>query len=1381
MTDSVRLNIGCGNHPIVGFVNIDLGDDADIRIDVRVGLPFADATVDAIYSEHFFEHLDKGEGLAFLRECRRVLRPGGVARLAMPDLDDLVGRYFIDDWRGDADMFKMGYDWVANRCEMLNIGMREWGHKWLYNEEELIAVADLAGFVNMRRMPHGSSAHPALAGREYRAGSKLIVEFDKPTYRCDERPLVSVAIPAYNPKFFAEALHSVLAQTYRPIEILVCDDRSDGQITDIVARARDQGAQIRLVRNPENLGGQGNLIQCYWLAAGEFVKFLNDDDVLLPNCVERLMDAFRRQPGVVMVTSHRSMIDERTQALPGGMATRRIVEEDAIIEGGSLANLVLSVGTNCIGEPSTVMFRKAALTRVKPHLASFGGRDMPGAGDVAIWLNLLSRGDAVYLTETLSCFRLHPEQRQREPEIQRRGIDTWQQLRFHAHRLGLFPARPQGVLKWRSLDGGTWRCTPLSTLFPEVAGQQRDATAPAVMDNERLYELWRHAHTLRPLEIEWLRACMRRWRQAPTFHLAVIVPEGMEADLGRTFQAFVGQIYAEGWRLTVVSTQPVPEGISGVPIIDWRTTTQADSLTPVNEALSASSADWVGMFEAGDGIAPHALFAIADHAYRHPDLCVLYTDEDSVDADGNHWGAYFKPDFNIDLCRSAPFAIGGLMLLRRGLFAELGGFRQAMEGIEYWDLLLRAHERVGADAIGHVADVLYHRYVDGGHCAQDVESVQRARREALQSHLARSGQAAVIGEGLLPGSFHVFYKHASQPLVSVIVPTKDQPRLIRRCLESLLEKTDYPNFEVLVVDNGTTDAKAVEFLATIATHPRVSVLPYVEPFNFSAMNNFAARKARGELLLLLNNDTAVLHEQWLDEMVSHALRPDVGVVGARLLYPDGRVQHAGVVLGLGGAPADHLFIGQTGEAPGYYGRAQLTQSFSAVTAACMMVRRAAYFDVGGLDESLFRVSFNDVDFCLKIRQQGWLVVWTPFATLLHEGSVSQASNVEAGAQQDKHLRFRAEAQAMYDKWPRQIAYDPAFNRNLCLHDRAGLIEIAPALTWDPEWRPRPRVLAHTADRMGCGEYRIIAPMRALNAAGHVQGWETGSYISVPELFRMSPDAIVVQRQVSPEQHALLEQYVRNSKAFRVFEIDDLITNVPIKNPRKSHFVANKELHKHFRKGVGMCHRLVVSTEYLAETYRGYTDEVVTVPNYVERAVWGDFKPLRRQGAKARVGWAGSVTHHGDLDIIIDMVKATVEEVDWVFFGMCPEALKPLIKEFHQPVKLEDYPAKLASLNLDLAVAPLEDVPFNHAKSHLRLLEYGVLGYPVICTDITPYKGAYPVTRVPNKFKDWVDAIREQVSDMDELARRGDALREHIQAHWMLEDNLDVWLKAWLPE
>ncbi len=895
------------------------------------------------------------------------------------------------------------------------------------------------------------------------------------------------------------------------------------------------------------------------------------------------------------------------------------------------------------------------------------------------------------------------------------------------------------------------------------------------------YPLWQLSHSYRTRDALWMAERMQAMPVRPRFHLALIVPEGGEERLANNIKSLGHQFHTE-WRLSIVAGGVMPVEMAGVPAIDWIRAEPEDQLAAANRALLETLADWVGMWEAGDKLVPHALFSFAEKISLHPEYRVLYSDEDRVTVDDTHDTPFFKTDFNLEMLRAAPFAVGGLLLIEHALFSALGGFDAAMEGVEYFDLTLRACEQVGRGGIGHIADILYHRHAEGGHARRDAEAVQAAHRTSLQAHLARIGCAAELAEGLLPGTLHLRYPVLGEPLVSILIPGKNQVDMLKRCLTSLIEGTGYANCEILVLDNGSDEAEAIAYLDELRAlnSPRLRVLDCAGPFNFSAINNRGAREAQGEYLVLLNNDTAVLHEEWLEEMLGIAGQADVGAVGAKLHYPDGRVQHAGVILGMGDAPAEHPCLGHAADDDGYFGRLKLTQEYSAVTAACMLVRKSLYLELGGLDETRYQVSYNDVDFCQRLRQKGLRVVFTPHARLLHEGSVSQKADVEDSAQAAKQARFTEEQNRFYDDWRHEVAFDPYFNRNFSTHGRDFLIEISPQLTADPEWRPRPRVLAHPADRFGCGEYRIIAPMRAMNEAGRILGYETGGYLSLPELFRFEPDAIILQRQVDPHQHALIERYIRHSKAFRVFEIDDLITNIPIKSIRKKQFVEQKDLHKRFRKGISLCDRFVVSTEYLAEAYRGYIDDIVVVPNYIERAVWGDLKPKRRQGAKPRVGWAGSVTHDGDLAVIFDVVKATAQEVDWVFMGMCPDAIRPLVAEFNPGVGLDAYPAALAALDLDLAVAPLEDVPFNHGKSHLRLLEYGVLGYPVICTDITPYRGDYPVTRVGNRFKDWVDAIRSHIADRDELARRGDALREYINAKWMLEDNLDVWTRAWLP-
>jgi len=725
---------------------------------------------------------------------------------------------------------------------------------------------------------------------------------------------------------------------------------------------------------------------------------------------------------------------------------------------------------------------------------------------------------------------------------------------------------------------------------------------------------------------------------------------------------------------------------------------------------------------------------------------------------------------------------GGLLLCRHDLFVDLNGFDPVMEGVEVLDLVLRVWEKVGHAGIGHIADVLYHRYADGGHCQRSAEEVAIAHRRALEQHLNRIGLVASLDDGLLPGTFHVRYSVVGNPLVSILISTKNQVQMLKRCLTSLIDGTGYSNCEILVLDCGSDEAEAVLYLNQLKAldSPRLKVIDCPGTFNLSAIHNLGATEAQGDYLLFMNNEIAVLNEEWLDEMLGIASQPDIGAVGAKLFSSDGKIQHAGMILGMNDVAVDYPFNGQSGDDVGYFGRTELTQEYSAISAACMLVKRSFFQELGGFDAERFGNSYNDADFCQRLRHKGYRNVFTPYARLLHDSLGRQMDKEGAVALVDKLVGSVAEQDRFYDTWRHDVAFDPAFNRNLSTHGREFLIEIAPAITWDPEWRPRPRILAHPADRFGCGEYRVIAPMRALNDAGHVMGWETGNYLTPPELFRMEPDVLLLQRQVDPHQLELVERYVRHSKAFRIYEIDDLITNIPIRSIRKKHFVGQKDLHKRFRKGISMCDRFIVSTDYLAEQYKGYIDDIVVVKNYIERGRWGELKPERRYRTKARVGWAGSVTHDGDLAVIFDVIKATAKEVDWVFFGMCPKEIRPFVAEYYPGVTLDVYAKSLAELDLDLAVAPLEDVPFNHGKSHLRLLEYGVLGYPVICTDITPYRGDYPVTRVANRFKDWVDAIRSHVADRDELAKRGDILRDYINANWILEDNLEVWRKAWLP-
>lgn len=882
---------------------------------------------------------------------------------------------------------------------------------------------------------------------------------------------------------------------------------------------------------------------------------------------------------------------------------------------------------------------------------------------------------------------------------------------------------------------------------------------------------------------DWVAERVAQWDVVPKLALGVILPQGGEGSLALTLRSLGSQTVGH-WELHIVAKTDPPVALDAEPRILWHRAADP-AAAELNRRLSASNADFVALIDAGDQLAPHTLFSLADAFFRHPEWQALYTDEARIDPQGMLSNPHFKPDFNLDLMRGLPY-VGALVAVRRELFAAMDGFDPVWDGTEEYDLALRLAERLGPEGFGHIADVLYHRLTTSGRSLRSAAEICADMPKIVQAHLDRLGIAATAEQSVPAHTCRVRYRHdGPEPLVSIIVPTKNQVAMLRRCVESVLKFTAYENYEIIIVDNGSDEPEACAYLQSIEDKvaeigSRIRVLRAPGSFNFSGLNNRAVREsAQGEYLCLLNNDAAPLDAGWLGELMTLARRPDVGVVGAKLTYPDGRLQHAGVILGIGyGAPAEHPYNGEPDNSMGYWGRLLVPQDLSAVTAACCVTRRALWEEFGGFDEESFAVSYNDVDYCLKVRAAGYLVVWTPHARLLHDASVSQKANVEGKATAERNARYAAEQLAMFRKWMPRIAFDPAYNRNFSSCGSGFAIETESAPTWDPEFRPRERVLVYSADREGCGEYRVIAPSRALFTAGLVHAYETMRLMTPPEIARMAPDSIVFQRQLELGQIAVIETVKNTSRTFRVFELDDLITNLPPKSAHRANIAA--DIAQRLKRALALCDRFVTSTEALARAYGKMCDEVVVVPNRLEQARWLGLRSGRREGGKPRVGWAGAVGHLGDLGIIASVVEATAKEIDWIFLGMCPDALRPFVAEFHPWVALHDYAAKLASLDLDLAVAPLELHPFNEAKSNLRLLEYGIVGYPVLCTDILPYQCGLPVVRTGNRHRDWVRRLRELVADRAALRRAGNTLREAVIRDWMLEDHLDEWRRAWLP-
>ena len=451
-----------------------------------------------------------------------------------------------------------------------------------------------------------------------------------------------------------------------------------------------------------------------------------------------------------------------------------------------------------------------------------------------------------------------------------------------------------------------------------------------------------------------------------------------------------------------------------------------------NAALKMVTGDYIVLVDHDDTIPEFALYECVKRINENPDIDVIYSDEDKVDTNGKtYFEPHFKPDFNIDLLCSVNY-ICHLFLVKKTIVDTVGEFRQEFDGAQDYDFIFRCCEE--AKNICHIPTVLYHWRCHMNSTSSNPESklyAFEAGKRAIQAHYDRMGIPAKAEHAHAFGMYKTEYMWDEQPLVSIVIPNKDHIEDLDKCIMSIINKSIYRNYEFIIVENNSTDEKTFEYYKKIESeYECIKVVYYSGDFNFSKINNYGVQFANGDYLLLLNNDTEIINEDCIKQLLDYCMREDVGIVGAKLLYADDTIQHAGVVIGFGGI-AGHAFIGEHKDSYGYFSRAVVAQDYSAVTAACMMVKRSVFDDVGGLDENL-KVAFNDIDFCLRVRKTGKLVVYNPFATLYHFESKSRGA-------EDTHTkveRFNSEIATFESRWDDILTNgDPYYNVNLSL-DRA---------------------------------------------------------------------------------------------------------------------------------------------------------------------------------------------------------------------------------------------------------------------------------------------------------------------------------------------------------
>ncbi|WP_374338663.1 glycosyltransferase [Leeia sp.] len=1174
-------------------------------------------------------------------------------------------------------------------------------------------------------------------------------------------PRVSVIIPTKDrPALLCQALLSLQGQRFKDFEVIIVND--GGVSIESMLELYRKKLSLQYVSLQ---GGGGPALarnRALALAQGDIITYLDDDDVYRPDHLDVVVKALDEHDGDFVYTqsNYRLLRTEEGRTVEAGI-------EDLFGHLSFSRDLLLL--RNFIPTP-TWAHRRSLMDK------------MSGFDEQ---LDILEDWDFLLRASAVTSFKALPNY---TVFISKDAGRTDHLLQRYVQRQHEFVLRIYAMHPVSSPQLQRLRTVFTSAMQPELNVDPAQLAINSVHDPKELpaYRAWLGRRDLQEVDAQaHAERMLLKWGKQWRFAMLMVVSQAQMSVLADTIDSLQQQLYSH-WQLIVLSDQSAPDPVfEHSENLGWLTldTLEDEELltTAVNGVLSILQADWVALLPAGVRLAPHCCLLLGDRLLLQPDAKALYVDHDEINIMGLRSRPQLKPEFNLDMLRSQDY-IGGAVWFEVASTLALGGF-QVYPGAMSYDLLFRMYEQHGASAMAHVPELALTYPFD-----VLVPPLQAAARQvAVQSHLARLGIAAQVAEGMLEGTQRVIYQHAAQPLVSIIIPNRDKLEFLEPCLETLLGKTAYPNYEVLIIDNQSSDPDVLAYYQAIQTRTagKVRVVAYDHPFNFSAQCNLGADEARGEYLLMLNNDTEIVQPEWLDRLMVHGQREEVGIVGARLLYPEqATIQHAGVILGMGTVDgvAEHHSLRVSSKAPGQLNRLQVDQAYSAVTAACMLIRKSVYQAVGGMDAEQLSTLYNDVDLCLKVGRSGQRIIWTPFSTVVHHANQSVGQHPDPAKLAVAITRANQERAVTLTRWRDVLAHDPAHHRLFSLGRTDLIPDTQFPLCWEPAFRDRAKIMGLPLTG-GSGEYRVKQPFQALQKAAlaHCEPYQPNRMPSVIELTRLMPDTLVVQNALSDEHANMLKLYKEHvPEVFRVQMLDDLLSDIPEQSSARAFFQRHwRDAKTRLRKTLSYCDRLVVTTEPLRVFAADMVEDIRIVPNCLGKDDWLHLESKRRVGRKPRVGWVGAQQHAGDLALIEEVVSRTAHEIEWVFMGMCPESMRKHVAETHlEWAAFADYPAKMASLNLDLAIAPLEVNAFNEAKSNLRLLEYGMLGWPVVCTDILPYQtNAAPVCRVANDPQAWLEAIRARIYDLDAAAKEGDRLRAWVRQHYMLEDHLDAWLQA----
>lgn len=822
------------------------------------------------------------------------------------------------------------------------------------------------------------------------------------------------------------------------------------------------------------------------------------------------------------------------------------------------------------------------------------------------------------------------------------------------------------------------------------------------------------------------------------------------AALGRTLDSLRQSLYAPS-QVWVMGGEPV--AAAG---IQWLSCEAVSPAATVNEVVRQTPCEWLLLVQAGVEFSTSGLLMIALALTRTPESCrAVYADE-AVRLENGVVEVVLRPDLNLDLLLSYPGSHSKHWLYRRESLLQLDGFAVNSATAYELEYQLRLIMQDGLAGIRHVSEPLLIADAARAGAHADESAV-------IAAHLRQRGYptAQALPLAHAPGRYRIDYQHVRRPSVSILIYLEGELLRLQRCLEILLAQTAYDDYEVVLIEPGRADASLVQWLDMVAQidHQRFQVLRFMPGQSRAAMCNAAAEDARGEYLVWFDAGVGVLEKDWLQALLNHAQRPEVGAVGGKLQTGVGAVYGAGLVLGLGGTVGS-AFEGASHHDGGYMGRLGLDHNCAVLAQECLMLRRQVFLEQGGFEVESLLTPWITLDLCLRLQEAGYLNVWTPYARLLIDPFSSDAASAE-------------EEEALYARWLPRLSCDSSYNANFALHSGVGFRLQSNALSWRPLQGIAPTVLVMNVNRDEGIQSRLTEPLHALSKAGLVGGAVTTELLPLVEIERYAPTSIVLQHQLDDACLRTLRHLRAFSDVFKVYDLSGYLPELESVDD----FAQDEWVR---RLGGTLMHvdRVVVASPALAQMLKGAHEDIRVIESGLPDS-WAKLAGERRTAERPRLGW--QVTK--DSELLSEVVPALAHEVDWIVLGDCPASLRPFVAEQHPAPPPQHLGQTLAALNLDLALVPMEDTLVNACCADLRVLQHAACAHPVICSRVPGLVGGecLPLTRVGNDSLEWLRAIKLHLDDREASAALGDALQQSVRANWLYCGlHLEAWREAWIP-